>query len=162
MTFDNPQTPGQVNRVSIDDWKTDVCPHHGPSLAISSTGAYHVAWFTNGRVRKGLFYARSDNGGRSFSEPMPIGAAKRNPSHPYLLATKTGLWLVWKEFDGEVTTVPAMVSHDDGRSWSTPRVIARTEDASDHPLLIADKTHAYLSWQSKADGYRLIDLENLQ
>jgi hypothetical protein len=34
------------------------------------------------------------------------------------MAAKDALWLVWKEFDGERTTVPAMVSHDNGRTWS--------------------------------------------
>jgi hypothetical protein len=162
MTFADPATPGPVYRISVDDWKTDACPHHGPSLALSAAGAYHVAWFTSGSVRKGLFYARSSDGGRTFSQPMPIGHGDRNPSHPYLTAAKDALWLVWKEFDGDKTTLPAMVSHDDGRTWSSPIVIAETANASDNPLLASDGRRVFLSWQTQAEGFRFIPLEDAQ
>jgi hypothetical protein len=160
ITFLDPHTPGPVQRVSVDDWKTDVCPHQGPSLAVSPAGTYHVTWFTNGTLRQGLFYARSTDGGRTFSQPMPIGQKERAPSRPYLAATQDALWLVWKEFDGESTTVSAMVSHDDGRAWSPPEVVAQTADASDHPLVAMNGKLAYLSWQTKREGYRLIELRD--
>jgi hypothetical protein len=161
ITFSDPWTPGPVHRISVDNWKTDACPHHGPSLAISPDGAYHITWFTNGLVRKGLFYARSADGGGTFSEPMPVGRPDRNPSHPYLIAAKDALWLAWKEFDGERTTVPVMISHDNGRTWSTPNVAADTSNASDHPLLVTDGTRVFLSWQAQRDGYRFMPLEDV-
>jgi hypothetical protein len=161
IAFSDPQTPGPLYRVSVDDWKTDACPHHGPSLAISADGTYHVTWFTNGRVRKGLFYAHSSDGGRTFSEPMPLGQPDRNPSHPYVLATKVSLWVAWKEFDGEDTTIPVMESRDNGRTWSSPKVVARTADTSDHPLLVTSGKDAFLSWQTQIEGYRMIHLENV-
>jgi hypothetical protein len=154
VTFKDLATTGELHRVSNDDWQIKACPHHGPSLSISPDGVYHVAWFTNGKVRKGLFYAHSRDGGRSFSQPMPIGQADRNPTRPYVLATKDMTTMVWKEFDGEKTTVMLMQSHDDGRSWSTPRSVAMTTDSSDHPLLVANGKQVYLSWMTKADGYR--------
>jgi hypothetical protein len=160
MTFANPSTPGPAYRISVDDWETDACPHHGPSLALSADGTYHVTWFTNGSVRKGLFYARSSDGGRTFSEPIAVGRDDRNPSHPYLLAANNALWLVWKEFDGDKTTVPAMVSHDDGRTWSPPVVVAETSKASDHPLLATDGRRAFLSWQTQGEGFRFMPLED--
>jgi hypothetical protein len=36
--------------------------------------------------------------------------------------------------------------------------VAETADASDHPLLVADKQRAYLSWLTRNEGYRLIPL----
>jgi hypothetical protein len=161
MTFLDPQTPGPLYRVSSDDWQTDVCPHQGPTLAVTPDGAYHVAWFTSGRVRQGLFYASSSNGGRTFSAPMPIGEPKRNPSRPYLLAGNGVLWLTWKEFDGETTTVSLVDSRDGGSTWSNPKIVASTSDASDHPMLVANGRHIFLSWQTRAEGYRLIDLEKM-
>jgi hypothetical protein len=160
MTFLDPQTPGPIHRISVDDWKTDVCPHHGPSLAISADGTYHVTWFTDGLARKGLFYARSSDGGATFSEPMPVGRPDHNPAHPYLIATKGALWLVWKEFDGDKTTVFAMTSRDDGRTWSAPKIAAETSDASDHPLLVTRGERVFLSWQTQAEGYRFMALED--
>jgi hypothetical protein len=158
ITFADPNTPGPVNRVSTDDWRTDACPHHGPALAVSPGGSYHVAWFTNGLARKGLFYARSLDGGRSFSNPMPIGRAERAPSHPYLLAVNEALWLTWKEFDGEKSSVWGMVSRDEGTAWSGPKHLAETADTSDQALLASNGSDVFLSWLSKAEGYRLIAL----
>jgi hypothetical protein len=158
MTFADGAAAGEPRRIAVDDWQIAACPHHGPSLAISPNGTYHVTWFTSGKARRGLFYAHSRNGGRSFSPPLAIGDAKRAPSRPYVLAGPRGLTIVWKEFDGERTTVNMMTSADDGETWSKPRIIAETADASDHPLLVMDQHQTYLSWMTKTDGYRFIPI----
>ncbi len=159
VTFEGPATPGEVHRISEDDWQINACPHHGPSLSISAAGTYHVAWYTNGKVRKGLFYARSRDGGQTFSSPTPIGRPDHNPTRPYVIAGPREAAMVWKEFDGEKTTVNLMTSHDDGETWSTPKTIASTADSSDHPLLVSDGRRTYLSWMTKADGYRFQSIE---
>lgn len=160
MTFSDPSTPGEVRRVSRDDWQIAACPHHGPSLSISAAGIYHVTWYTAGKARKGLFYARSQDGGRTFSDPLAIGRPDRNPSRPYVLAGPHGTTIAWKEFDGEKTTVNLMTSHDDGLTWSKPIPAATTTDTSDHPLLLTDGRKTFLSWMTKADGYRIQPIED--
>jgi hypothetical protein len=160
VTFSDPATPGEVHRVSRDDWQIAACPHHGPSLSISAAGTYHVVWYTNGKVRKGLFYARSRDGGATFSEPLPIGRPDRNPTRPYVIAGPREAAMVWKEFDGEKTTVNLMTSRDDGATWSPAKTISSTMDTSDHPLLVSDGRRSYLSWMTKADGYRIQPIED--
>jgi hypothetical protein len=155
ITFSDSVTPGEIHRVSVDDWQISACPHQGPSLSISAAGTYHVTWYTNGSVRKGLFYARSQDGGRTFSDPLPIGRPDRSPSRPYILAGPHGTVMVWKEFDGETTTLNLTASHDDGLTWSKATAIAKTTDTSDHPLLVSDGRRIFLSWMTKADGYRI-------
>jgi hypothetical protein len=159
VTFAGPTTPGEVRRVSTDDWQIAACPHAGPSLSISTAGTYHVTWYTAGKARKGLFYARSQDEGRTFSDPLPIGRPDRNPSRPYVIAGPPGTAIVWKEFDGERTTVNLMTSHDDGATWSQPVPIATTTDTSDHPMLVSDGQKIFLSWMTKADGYRIQPIE---
>lgn len=160
MTFTDVATSGEVRRVSTDDWQINACPHHGPSLTVAPSGTYHVAWYTNGKARKGLFYAHSRDEGRTFSAPMPLGQPGRNPTRPFVLASPAGTVMVWKEFDGEKTSVQMMISRDDGATWSPPRTISSTSDTSDHPLLVANGRQVYLSWMTKADGYRLTAIED--
>jgi hypothetical protein len=92
---------------------------------------------------------------------MPLGSAERHPTRPYVYAFGSTLWLAWKEFDGERTTVLARESHDLGVTWSAPRVAADTSDFSDHPLLVSDGKRVYLSWLTRVEGYRLIRLGGL-
>lgn len=160
MTFTDLSTPGEIRRVSNDDWQINACPHHGPSLTVAPNGTYHVAWYTNGKVRKGLFYAHSRDEGRSFSAPMPLGQPGRNPTRPFVLAGLTGTVMVWKEFDGEKTSVQMTISRDDGETWSPAKTISSTSDTSDHPLLVSNGKRIYLSWMTKADGYRLTAIED--
>ena len=154
VTFKDLNTPGKIYRVRNDDWKVNACPHQGPSLSIAPTGTYHATWYTNGKTRQGLFYARSTDGGATFSDPIAIGDPARNPSRAFVLATAQGTYVAWKEFDGEKTTVRVMQSADDGKTWSEPQTVATTADSSDHPLLVSYGRGVYLSWMTKKDGYR--------
>ena len=158
ITFKDATTPGPVRRVSVDDWKTEACPHHGPAIAIAPDGSQHVAWFTDGTARKGLFYARADTAEAPFGPPLALAPPNRQPARPYLLADGDALHLAWKEFDGAKAMVRWQVSHDGGRQWSESRIVAQTADASDHPLLIAHAGRVYLSWYTRFESLRLIQL----
>ena len=159
MTFTDRHHRGQMRRLSEDDWRVDACPHHGPALAVAADGSVHAAWFTAGTKRKGLFYARALGSDAAFSEPRAIGNAEHLPAHAQILAQGGVLWLAWKEFDGERTTVQVQASRDSGQTWTEPRVIASTADASDRPILTGDGKRAYLSWMTQTEGWRLIPLE---
>lgn len=153
---------GKIRRVSYDEWKTDACPHHGPAIAVSQTGKIHVAWFTQGKARQGVFYANSSNQGASFTAPMRLGNPDENISRPYLLAIGKSIWLVWKSFNGEKNSIYLRRSSDDGINWSNPQVVAAATGYSDHPLLVRKGDMVYLSWLTRVDGYQLIPLGDSQ
>ncbi len=159
VAFDAPGSPGPLRRVAQDDWATDACPHHGPALAVSASGRHHVAWFTQGRARSGVFYANSADGGRSYSDPKPLAPAAERPARPALLAHRTGLWMAWKTFDGTTTSVRVAVSADDGTTWGAARTAAQCDGYSDHPLLLTDRESVRLSWLTQSHGYRLMTLQ---
>ena len=146
-------------RVTFDDWRIEACPEHGPALAISADGRYHMAWFTQGSVRKGLFYAYSEDSGLHFSPPKSFGELSRLPSHPDVIASGQRVALAWKEFDGVRTTVSVMRSNDGGRSWSAAKTVAETASETDFPFLLSDGQALFLSWNTQAEGYRLIRLD---
>lgn len=151
-----------IRRVADDDWKTDACPHHGPSIAVSGSGKFHVTWFTQGTKRSGVFYANSSNQGISYSNPVRVGAEGANVSRPYLLAIDRQVWLAWKEFDGTTSSVYLKSSQDDGATWSEPKALIKTTGYSDHPLLLRQDQTVYLSWLTRADGYQLIKVGQKQ
>jgi hypothetical protein len=158
QVFASREAPGKAQRVAEDNWVTDSCPHHGPSLTVSEPGTLHAAWFTQGTARSGAFYARSTDAGARYSEPVRIGSAQALAGRPYLLARGAEVWLVWKEFDGKEATVLHQKSADDGKSWSAPVQLARTTGYSDHPMLVAHAGKVYLSWLTRTEGYRLIEI----
>lgn len=151
-----------IRRVADDQWKTDACPHHGPAIAVSETGKYHVAWYTQGAKRSGVFYASSSNQGMTYSQPTRVGVEGANVSRPYLLAMDKQVWLVWKEFDGLNSSVYLKHSENDGITWSTPRFIFKTDGYSDHPLLVSWGNEVFLSWLTRNDGYQLISIGQKQ
>ena len=145
-------------RLSHENWNVAGCPHHGPSLSIASDGVYHATWFSNAPQRQGLFYAHSVDQGKTFSAPLNFGNPEAQPAHPYVLSLGSRVYLVWKEFDGENTGIFGMYSGDGGISWSAPEKLAGTSDVSDWPLLISANNQVYLSWNTKNEGYRLIEM----
>lgn len=143
-------------RVTDDEWQIDACPVHGPALSIAADGRYHIAWFTQGDRRQGLFYARSDDRGKHFSPPMAFGDPEGLAEHPDVLALGQRVVLVWKEFDGEVSRIKFIESRNRGEHWSAPLTLASTVSAADYPFLITDGKGIFLSWNNVENGYQLI------
>ena len=144
-------------RVTFQNWEVDACPHHGPSLSISER-IYHLTWFNHATEGGALFYAHSSDGGKTFSAPIAVGNSSQQAGHATVLSNGKKVYLAWKEFDGEVTSIKAMRSADGGETWGAAEKIADTRDLSDHPLLIANQDQVYLSWSTLLEGYRLIAL----
>jgi hypothetical protein len=145
-------------RLSHENWNVAGCPHHGPSLSIAADGVYHATWFSNAAQQRGLFYAHSTDQGKTFSSPLNFGNIEAQPAHPYVLSLGSRVYLAWKEFDGESTVIMGMASADRGTSWSAPQKWATTSDVSDSPLLIGASDRVYLSWNTKNEGYRLVEI----
>jgi hypothetical protein len=146
-------------RVTYDDWKIDGCPTHGPALSISDNGRYHMAWFSQGTKQSGLFYAWSGDNGKTFSKPFAIGNADKLPGRPDVLALGNKVALVWKEFDGKITTINAIVSEDGGLRWSLQKQLASSAAASNHPALLNDGKRIFLAWHSADKGFQLIRVD---
>ncbi|BBA34874.1 uncharacterized protein sS8_2930 [Methylocaldum marinum] len=148
-----------ATRVTDDAWEIEACPVHGPALSIGPDGRYHLAWFTQGSKRQGVFYAYSDDQGRSFSKPMALGVRDRLPGHPAVLATSDRVVLAWNEFDGRKNQAMVKQSRDSGTTWSAATAAAESDSEADFPLLLTDGQAIFLSWNSLDKGYRLIRID---
>lgn len=146
-------------RVTTDRWTIEACPEHGPALSIDKQGRSHLAWFTLGNVRQGIFYAQTDDYGINVSKPMAIGDRSRLPGHPDILALNDRVALTWKEFDGENTYIRVQESYDRGAGWSTPKTVFKTAGDNGHPHLISNGQAIFLSWMSSELGYKILQLE---
>ena len=146
-------------RVTFDNWIIEGCPEHGPAIAISDDEKYHIAWFTQGTVRQGLFYAYSTDEGQHFSGPLAFGELKKLPSHPDIMAQGKHIILTWTEFDGSQTQLLVMHSNDGGETWLPPKPIAKFNADADFPFLLSNNQGMFVSWNSRAEGYQLIPLD---
>lgn len=152
---------GQVEnlqRATYDEWHINACPHHGPAMVLESgTDNYHMAWFSNGDINQGIHYGRYSLASRETTQVIPIDNTP-GAGHPYLASVKGKLFLVWKGFDGQQSTLQLMQSDDGGKHWSAPRSLLQTAQASDHPLLVSTADAVYLSWHTEEFGYRFEEI----
>lgn len=155
MTDNGTWLPPQ--RVTHDGWKIEACPEHGPAMAIDKQGRTHLTWFTQGDKRQGLYYAHSDDDGKTMSEPIPLGNKTRLPGHADVLALDEKVALTWQEFDGEQIHIMVMTSSDRGTHWSAPREMAKTSLAAGFPRLITNHKQLFLSWADN-NSHQLIEI----
>jgi len=142
-------------RATFDDWQMDGCPHHGPDLSLGGKGQVHLAWFTQGPKQQGLMYGRFNMASQSLEIQHSLDTSSA-AARPQVLGVPGRLYTAWKSFDGTQTTLLWRVSQDDGETWSPPQVLALTADGSDYPILLRDKDQVFLSWHTRAEGYRLL------
>jgi hypothetical protein len=116
---DHGATWGEPVRVHADGWSFNGCPRAGPSLQIDSLGRVHVAWWTGKSGGAGIWYARSDDSGRTFGTPIPLGvAATSRAGHVQLaLGANGNVAAVWDDGTEPTPRIMFRLSHDDGQSF---------------------------------------------
>ncbi len=149
--FTDEETPGEVIRVSRDEWAVDGCPHHGPDIKSDQKGAQHVVWFTNSEKRRGLSYAKMEEGENEFTSPVSFGDPQA-AGHPFLLTNENNLYLVWMAFKDDQMQVYLKKSTDSGDSWGEESVLAETDTSTDHPFLLENGCDIFLSWHTRKNG----------
>jgi hypothetical protein len=145
-------------RVTYDNWEVEACPEHGPAIAVDENNRTHLSWFTLGKERSGIFYAQTDDNGKSVSTPIALGNQNNLPSHPDVIALKQRVIITWKEFDGEQTTLHIKQSSDRGKSWTNKSSGLNSKSKNSHPKLLTNDTDIFLSWSSKDEGHRITKL----
>ena len=150
--------PGEVQRISHDNWKIAGCPHHGPALNIDNDGRYHMTWFNNAPQRHGLFYAYSDHEGKKLSVPVSFGNYQAQASHPQVISHGANIYLAWQEYDGEKLSLMVMHSGDKGQNWSKPESMADSKTKTDYPLLLQNGKDVYVAWHRPGHDYSPIKL----
>jgi hypothetical protein len=147
-----------MQRATVDNWRIEACPHHGPAMVTGTDGTYHLTWFTLGDRHKGILYGRYNPDSNQMSDMVTVASA--GSSHPDIERLSQTLYLVWKQFDGEQSHVMLQQSDDIGANWTAPESVVSTLDASDHPLLIKHEEKVLLSWHTRNEGLRIIQLNN--
>jgi hypothetical protein len=157
ISFSDKGRPNPPIKVGEDNWRVDACPHHGPAVAAGKDGAVHAAWFTKGAAGPGLYHAHAADGVH-FTPQAPLGNPQHAASNPQLLSVGSTMWMAWKEFDGTTTRIMAATSTDGGAKWGEARSLAETLESSDHPVLVGNGKGARLSWLTRREGWRLLEL----
>jgi hypothetical protein len=147
---DNPKQPYQV---SYDHWKINGCPHQGGAISIDEQNRYHMVWFNQGDVGKGIFYATSDDQGKTLTTPISVGEFSAQASHPYLNKNNDNIDIVWTEFSGVEHQLMHQRSTNNGQSFSKAKVLAKAENGADRPFIIKKDNVSYVSWQRPKQGH---------
>ncbi len=146
-------TWSEPTRVHADDWQFDGCPHAGPSVRVDSAGAVHVAWWTGKEGAAGVWYARSDDGARTFAEPVALGVADfSRPAHVQLALGADGL--VAAAWDDGTVNTPAVrlrVSRDGGRSFAAAETVSEAGRVATFPMLAAAGRSVAIAWAEKSE-----------
>jgi len=159
-----PNGDSTYSRATVDNWKINACPHHGPDMVPASDSVdqidteknslYHMVWFSNGTEHKGIYYGLHDLKTSNQSQIYSVDASA-SASHPQVENNGQSLYVAWKLFDGERMHIRLITSSDQGQTWEDKGVVLSTDNRSDHPLLITSGQKTYLAWHTTDEGYRV-------
>ncbi|MFL5575506.1 MAG: sialidase family protein [Gemmatimonadaceae bacterium] len=139
-------------RVHADGWVFDGCPHAGPSLQVDGAGRLHVAWWTGKEGAAGVFYARSDDGARSFGAPVALGVARfSRPAHVQLALGEEGrVVAAWDDGTRKTPQVVVRVSSDGGATFGDPVTASAPGRAAGYPVLAVAGRRVTVAWTEQS------------
>jgi hypothetical protein len=135
-------------RATVDDWRIDACPHHGPGLAAAASGGYHAVWYGIRNGEPAVRYVRLDSSGKPGSPVRAI--PDPGAEHADVCAAGSHLAIVWRSFDGERTRYSAWLSRDDGRTFEQ-RSLGASDVEADYPVLVHRADDVVALWRTRSE-----------
>lgn len=140
-------------QISYDHWKINGCPHQGGAISINGNNRYHMVWFNQGDVGKGIFYASSDDQGRSLTKPISVGMQSAQAAHPHMNTNGNNIDIVWMQFTGIEHELWHQRSTDNGKSFTKAVILATAVNGADRPFIIKEANVSYVSWHRPKQGH---------
>jgi len=144
------QAPYQI---SYDHWKINGCPHQGGAISINDYNRYHLVWFNQGDAGKGIFYASSNDQGKSLTKPISVGVQSAQAAHPHLNTNGNNIDIVWTQFNGVEHELWHQRSKNNGESFSEVVLLTTATDGADRPFIIKKGSTSYVSWHRPKQGH---------
>jgi hypothetical protein len=127
--------------------------HNGSlDLAVGPQGELYAAWT---EYEGPLRFARSTDGGKSFSAPLRIagGEGELPARGPSLASGRDGpLCVAWAVGEDPAADIHLSCSADRGASFSPPRAVAAGPGHADAPKLVAGGASLHLAYAESPDG----------
>jgi hypothetical protein len=129
----------------------------GPAISVGTDDILHIAWADQSEGSPAIFYARSDDGGATFSVPLAVasGADAEARGAPAIAGGPAGaVSLAWEEKRGGAWGI-AFTRSADGKSFTPPVLVGAPNRSGDRvqPALAAGFDGAlYLAWRDLGVG----------
>ena len=159
ISSDGGKTFSAPQRISIDNWAINGCPHTGPAMA-ENRNALHFAWYTMGGG-SGVFYSFTKDNGETFMLRDSV-STKPSAKHPQICTLPNDdVIIVWDETVVKGENYNAVIGlqrrNKEGKIIST-QYITSDEALSGFPVLKAvDGNNVLIAWVQKQQ-----DIKNLQ
>lgn len=123
-----------------------------PEIAMTSGDAINVAWEDTVSGTSAILFARSTDGGATFSSPLQVSRGEGSAIEAHIAADGEGrLSVVWAQEVGEDKHLFYSHSTDDGQTFSEPLQLTTAAGTSvSKPLALAYQNVVYVAYQNEA------------
>ncbi|HXX06186.1 MAG TPA: sialidase family protein [Candidatus Bathyarchaeia archaeon] len=136
-------SPGFTNLVSISKPGENST---APQLIVSGNNVY-VGWIDNNYNKFDIAFAKSTDGGSSFSTPVNLGNPNTQGADNLDIAESNDtIYAVWQSFSSEGSVIYFSMNHDGEKSFSSPVKLNKEGSDSAFPQIAVVDTHVYVSW----------------
>ena len=139
-------------RLPFKPWDIDACPLKPTVLAVDGDRVYAAA-YTAGESPAGIFFSRSNDGGKTFTGELQIHRDALLADAPQLTVAPDGaVQMVWHaKIDGP-RRIFFSVSADAGQSFSAPEELPTPAGSSAYPATaVASDGRQFVVWQQEGE-----------
>jgi hypothetical protein len=115
-------------------------------------------WFNQGDKGKGIFYAQSNNAGKTLTTPLSVGEQAAQAAHPHMSENNGVVDIVWTQFTGTEHQLWHQSSQDSGSTFTAAKMIATASNGADRAFVLHNQGKRYVSWQRFGKGHWLSQL----
>lgn len=146
---DGGKTFGHRVRVSDQSWNIKACPLKPTTLMTDKDGRVFAVWFAGEMQPTGVYFARSEDGGKTFGSRQRLHAEAKQSDHAQIAIGKDGrVFVAWDGRVGEVRRIYLRSSTDHGQTFGAVTELAAPAGMADYPVLGVGKAgNVFIAWQ---------------
>lgn len=105
-------------RLSPKDWIIEGCPHKPSALALDKDGRLFVTWYTEAEKPRGVYFAMTEDKGKTFSAPLLLHPDAKLSDYPEITIARDGaLHAIWSDRVGDTRKLFMRTSRDHGKTF---------------------------------------------